>query len=274
MRQIVKKDFVLIFLCLLATVFLFTNLGNVYLWQDEATTAVLAKNTLKFGIPRAFDGTNLVTNIYTDLCKYKGWRYEPWFQFYLVAASFWLLGENTFAARFPFAVFGAASLILCYFLAQGIFKNRLVSRLSVAFMLFSAPFFLYMRQCRWYALSLFFTLWLLLSYLDLMKKKKFSALGFIASSVLLFHSNYGIFFPVMAALGFHFIIFNRKNVEKNDIRKLLYCIFTIVVFTLPFFLYLASTEFSGAMTFGRTKGHLEFYIRVLNKYMLSYGFCF
>ena len=268
-----RKDFILILLCLLAAVILFTNLGNIYLWQDEAETAVLAKNTLKFGVPRAFDGENLITNIYEDSCMYKGWKYAAWLQFYLVAMSFWLFGETTFAARIPFALFGVGSVVMCYLLAQRLFKNRLLSRVSCAFMVFSGPFFLYMRQCRWYALTVFFTLWVLLSYLDLLERKRFSALGFIVSGILLFHSNYGIFFPVFIALGLHGLVFNRRFI-KNNVKGLLFYLFIIAIFTLPSLLYLGGAEYTGEMTFARTKGHAEFYFRVLNKYLFPCGLLF
>jgi len=273
-RQKTKIDITLIFFCALAAVILFTNLGNIYLWQDEATTAVLAKNTLEFGVPRAFDGTNLITTIYSDACMYKGWRYAPWLQFYITALSFRLFGVNTFAARFPFAILGVASIALCYLLSQRLFHNRRVSRFSAAFMLFSAPFFLYMRQCRWYALAIFFTLWLLISYLDLIEKKRFSAWGFMLSAVFLFHSNYAIFFPVFGAVCFHYIIFHIKNEGKVELKKALRYLLLIIMLTAPFFIFFTNLECRGQMTFLRTKGHLEFYIRVLNKYLFPLAFLF
>lgn len=262
----------LIMFCFAGAVILFANLGNIYLWQDEAETAVLARNTLEFGVPRAFDGTNLITNIYEDPCMYRGWKYAAWLQFYLVALCFRLIRESTFAARLPFAIFGVGSIALCYLLAERLFQKRFISRASAAFMLFSAPFFLYMRQCRWYALTVFFTLWLLISYLDLMEKKRFSAWGFILSGIFLFHSNYGIFFPVFFAVSFHYIVFHRKAAVKIGIKEILCCCLAIAVFTLPFLLYLGSMEYGGHMSFLRTKGHLEFYIRVLNKYLLPFSF--
>lgn len=274
MGQKAEKDFMLVLFCLFAAVLLLANLGNIYLWQDEATTAVLGKNTLRFGIPRTFDGVNLVTTIYSDPCRDSGWKYASWLQFYLVAFSLRLLGENTFAARLPFAILGVAGVALCYLLAERLFQSRLVSRFSAAFMLFSAPFFLYMRQCRWYALSVFFTLWLLISYLDLIKKRRFSAWGFILSSILLFHSNYGIFFPVFAAVGSHYIMFYAKGARKIEPGKVLGYFSAIVLFTVPFMLYFVNLECSGQMTFLRTKGHLEFYIRVLNKYLFPFAFLF
>ena len=37
------------------------RLGDRCLWQDEAETALLGKNILRFGRPIAFDGTNVVS---------------------------------------------------------------------------------------------------------------------------------------------------------------------------------------------------------------------
>ena len=45
----------------LAALLLLWGLGNSYLWQDEAATAVLAQRTLRYGRPLAYDGVNLIT---------------------------------------------------------------------------------------------------------------------------------------------------------------------------------------------------------------------
>ena len=45
-----------------AAVLLFWRLGAIYLWQDEANTAVLAVRMLKYGKPLAYDGVNLLSN--------------------------------------------------------------------------------------------------------------------------------------------------------------------------------------------------------------------
>jgi len=55
----------LFLLFLLACIFfLFMNLGNIYLWHDEASTALVGKNILKFGIPKAYDGKNYLLGSY------------------------------------------------------------------------------------------------------------------------------------------------------------------------------------------------------------------
>src|SRR6187455_1783146 len=110
---------------ILAGVLLFWRLGAVYLWQDEANTAVLAVRMLKFGKPLAYDGVNLLTNdnfaaedrstvgsrttnpraavdyviARGDLKPDTSWIFHPWGQFVAAAASIRLLGQTTIAAR-------------------------------------------------------------------------------------------------------------------------------------------------------------------------------
>src|SRR5437667_11733023 len=94
---------------------IFTNLGSGYLWADEGDTAVLASNILKFGVARAWDGVTFMDSdfgarVNNDLVMVS----SPWLQYYIAAASFWRFGENTFAARFPFAFRGCLTVLLVY----------------------------------------------------------------------------------------------------------------------------------------------------------------
>src|SRR6187399_2461584 len=104
-----------------AAVLLFWRLGAIYLWQDEANTAVLAVRMLKSGKPLAYDGVNLLSNdnfaaedrveIGTrtanpkaavdyiigrgDLKADMSWIFQPWGQFVVAAASIQALGQTT-----------------------------------------------------------------------------------------------------------------------------------------------------------------------------------
>ena len=51
---------IMIILALAAFLLLF-GLDNRPFWQDEAETAGLAKNVLKYGVPRAYDGVNIIS---------------------------------------------------------------------------------------------------------------------------------------------------------------------------------------------------------------------
>jgi hypothetical protein len=48
-------------LLLLAALLIFANLDDRRLWDDEAETALLAKSTLRFGVPVAWDGVTRIS---------------------------------------------------------------------------------------------------------------------------------------------------------------------------------------------------------------------
>src|SRR5437016_10374446 len=104
---------------------IFTNLGSGYLWADEGDTAVLASNILKFGVPKAWDG---VTFMDSDFGARENEQLvmvsSPWVQYYVTAASFLVFGQNTFAARFPFALSGWLWTLVGYFIVWQITVNR------------------------------------------------------------------------------------------------------------------------------------------------------
>src|SRR5437868_2376079 len=113
---------------LISAVFIFTNLGTDYLWEDEGDTAALASNILKFGVPKAWDGAAFLDSdhgarLNRDLVMVT----HPCVQYYLAAGSFLLFGQNTLAARLPFA-FGAWMSILClYFFVWRCVGSRLAA---------------------------------------------------------------------------------------------------------------------------------------------------
>ena len=77
------------------------NLGNHYLWQDEAQAALLGRTTLAHGIPIGYDGENSLSQLQgRELGKNNIYKHHPWIQAYLPAASFAIFGESTFSARF------------------------------------------------------------------------------------------------------------------------------------------------------------------------------
>ena len=63
----------------LSAFLLFYQLGQRPFWQDEAETACLAKNVLKYGLPRVTDGVNIISQEQgreygPDLI----WAWSPW----------------------------------------------------------------------------------------------------------------------------------------------------------------------------------------------------
>src|SRR5688572_6612924 len=83
------SGFLPILLIFLGFIVVFPNLGNRYLWDDEAETAILSRNILKYGVPKAYDGVNLVSQLCgEEFGSDYVWRNHPWLPMYLTAASF------------------------------------------------------------------------------------------------------------------------------------------------------------------------------------------
>ncbi|MDP3703262.1 MAG: glycosyltransferase family 39 protein, partial [Candidatus Omnitrophota bacterium] len=260
-------DWVIVGLLGIAALFLFTNLDSGYLWQDEAETAVLARNTLQFGYPRAFDGRNYVA-IESAIGYGPGtaWVYSPWLPFYLLAAVFAVAGESTVAARFPFAVFGCLSVWLTWRLARRLTPDRWIQRLSVALVVCSVPFLLHMRQCRYYSLTTVLLLAICLSYLHFLTQPTRGRsvwLGILVA--LLFHTNFGLVLPVIGAMLIHQVRWGTRMTQ----RWLLSAGGVGAALTVPWALaFYRPGAFTGTMTAQRLMDHAEYYVRVTNKYLM------
>src|ERR1700730_6299212 len=121
--------------------FIFTNVGLDYLWEDEGDTAALAVNILKLGVPKAWDGSAFLDSdhgarLNHDLVMVT----HPWVQYYLAAGSFVVFGQNTFAARIPFALTAWMSILLVYFFLWGMTQNRIAAFSAAALLAVSVQF--------------------------------------------------------------------------------------------------------------------------------------
>ncbi|MFQ5901844.1 MAG: ArnT family glycosyltransferase [Thermodesulfobacteriota bacterium] len=168
-----KDHIIFLAVLMLASILLFKNLGNIYLWQDEAETAVISQNILKFSLPMAWDGRNLVSQSPDEELHNSEyvWVQHPWFQYYVTALSFFIFGKSTFAARFPFALFGLLSIVFVYYLTLQLTKEKGTSLFAGFLSAISLPLILYSRQCRYYSAVMFFSLLAIYS-LTVMKEGK------------------------------------------------------------------------------------------------------
>ncbi len=221
-------------------VLIFTNLGSDYLWEDEGDTAALASNILKFGVPKAWDGGAFLDSdhgarLNRDLVMVT----HPWIQYYLSAASFLVFGENTFAARIPFAIAGWMSILFVYLFVWRLFGNRLTAFSAAALLVFSVQFLLYAKQCRYCALNMLLVVWLFWTFFKMNSAR--DCVLFILASVFLFHTHpYGIA-PVVA-LGALSLIYRPFVIQR---RWILFATPAIALLTLPW-LALSSLSSSGS----------------------------
>jgi hypothetical protein len=210
-----------LFLALLALVsfLLLYNLDYRPFWQDEAETACLARNVLKFGTPRAFDGINLISQ---EEGREAGadhlWRWSPWMQIYLTAGAFYLAQPSTTAGRFPFAVLGILCVCLTYLLIKRHFRDLLWARLAAALLGLSVPFLMYSRQCRYYSLATLLVLGSLYAFRMDWQQRWGPALLLLISFGLLFHANYLLFFTYGAAfLAAAILLYHRELPVKRTL---------------------------------------------------------
>jgi len=210
----------------LAAVLLLWNLGERYLWQDEANTAVLALRMLESGKPLCYDGVNLLTNdnfaaedpasleerarnpeaavaYYVrrgDMKPDTAWIYQPWGQFVVAAASLAALGRTTLAARLPFALAGLATVALLYLLVRRACRSALMAGIASTLLTFNAYWVLHSRQCRYYPLSSLFLVLTLLAYLRWQRGARGGAAGFVLTAWCWFQIDYGTVWPVFGIL--------------------------------------------------------------------------
>lgn len=189
---------------LLTVIFTFLvtpHLGARVLWQDEAETALVAKQMVKsnYWLPNAYDGQGPVSQDWNYQFSVSPlWRWHPWLQFYVTALSFKFFGISALTARLPFVIAGI--LFFWYwidFVKKRGPKNRLFYFLAVGLVMTSVPLLLHIRQARYYSLALLFTLITVDGYLTILKRLHpeepqgvtlISSLKYIFGSIFLFHS--------------------------------------------------------------------------------------
>jgi 4-amino-4-deoxy-L-arabinose transferase-like glycosyltransferase len=271
-RAAPRVDPVLIAVLLLGACFLFANLGQRALWTDEAETALLARNVMRFGLPLAFDGVHYVSQQGVagreDFGEDLLWVLSPWLQLYVAAGSFAALGESPLAARLPFALAGLASVLLLYRLARTAFGDRRVARLAALLLVCCVPFLLHARQCRYYPLVICTAIAAVHAYLRLLQGRPRAALWLTLSLALLFHSNYGAFIPLAAGLALHGLAFARP---RPGLGPALAIGAGVAASTAPWALYARIDRTSSLVDPSHFAFHLLNHLIVMNNYLLPFA---
>lgn len=255
----------------IASLFLFLgNLGNQYLWDDEAETALVSKTILTHGIPLAYDGKNYFSQqMGSDYTKNYVWRWHPWLQFYVCAAFFGLFGVSTFVARLPFALFGIGTVFMTYVFCKVLWKNRKLATVSVLLLLICVPFIILSRQCRYYSMVSFFSLAGLYAYVCMLDNKKYSSVFFVLSSILLFHTLYIYCVTLLATVVLYASLFHR-----NRLRELLTAAACVILVTIPWIIWLSSMQYSQRygtewLNFQRVAAFTGYYLHMISRYIFS-----
>ncbi len=264
----------LVFLCfLIATILLLKNLGNMYLWTDEANSAVPAKNILQFGYPSNFDGRNIVQHYWNydgELKLSPFYRTTTWLHLYVAALSFKLLGINTFAARFPFALIGLGVIISLFLLLRKYKADKFIINTSVLLLTLNVFFLIHMRQCRYYSMATLFTLLAAWAYLDFYQNGKKTK--FIIYSVLLFLSMHSAYPILMLAVAIHALLFFKRGIIKGLLIAWGWMSLVVVPVIIFLRLWERPIDLMGLGHYFKGMAHLRLlsYLVYLNDYMIPF----
>ena len=76
-----------------------------------------------------------------------------------------------------------------YLLARRVFNDWTTAHLAAASLLFSVPFLLHVRQCRYYSLAIFASIWILYFFFSLRERPRLGAAGLALSLTMLLHTS-------------------------------------------------------------------------------------
>ncbi len=221
----------------LALLLLFWGLGEKYLWQDEAATAVLGDRMLKSGRPLAWDGKNFISNdlfsekdsrhinevaktpqeavdYFVKRGDYKAdsaWKFHPWGQFVAAAAGLKIFGHSTVGARLPFALAGFATIAILYFLVRRAFDSTPIALVAAFLLVLNTYWILHSRQARYYPLATFTLVLTLAAYAHWQRGGRWGTAAFVAAAWSFFNVDYGTVVPVLVVLFVDAMAANRKT---------------------------------------------------------------
>jgi len=160
-----------LFLIILFSFSLFTNIQYPLMWGDEAETAVFSSRILKFGYPKVHDGKNVMNFLLqTDKSvgikqKYDVYVGLPWLQYYFGTLGIKLsqfasgLYQQTGLIRIPFAGIGLLGVILFPLIIVGLcsgwVKKLIAVNIFLLLELVSIPLVLHLREVRSYPITVF-----------------------------------------------------------------------------------------------------------------------
>jgi len=250
------KHLPVVIILIAASILILMNLGNIYLWQDEAQTACIAKTILTHGVPLGYDGKNCFSQeLRKEYGKNYAWRWHTWLPFYVLAGFFAAFGTSTFVCRLPFALFGIGTIILTYYFGKALWGERRAGLLAAILLILSVPFLLLARQCRYYAPMAFFSIAGLYAYTAMLDRRRGAPVIFVAASVLLFHTNYISYGALAATVIAHALIFRRDR-----LRPALLASAVGAILVLPWAIWLATMPYremhAGHVFDFRTKAYL------------------
>lgn len=248
-KKLTKYNVIFIVIIVLLYLLALTNISSRTMFVDESIEAMLGRNVIKYGVPKAWDGKNLIMaevngNEFNEDFIYvrKNWvsNYIAAFGQH-IANTFNLSVYNSVAImRILFALIGICGAIGFFYLCKELTTNKVIPLVALSLFAFSIPLLLYIRSIYYLAPTLTCMIMSILFYIKFIKKrmKKYLCL-FTFFSVLLFHSFYPYFIITMATLAIVFFLFDFKKemLRERVFKQIIISVIVILLFTIPWYIY-------------------------------------
>ena len=163
--------------------------------------------------------------------------YRTWIPYYLQSISLYFFGNNTFAARLPFAVAGFFSIWCLYHLTIRLTQEKSVAVFATTFLATCVPALLYFRTARYVAIPILLTPILLSFYINIFENKKWNPIPFTITSIIFFHTMYVEFAGLIIGMLIHLFIY-RNEVTPDNLRKIKIPAAITTLLCLPWLLFL------------------------------------
>lgn len=228
--------YIIIFTFLFSGYLSLKNLGATYFWDDEAETGIIAKNLITTGKLTGWDGRNLYATRTGNALDENLRPINPPLYFYVCAASFKIFGISEWAGRFPSVIAGLLAIAVMMRLLKLEFgKNEWLWFYSLGFLILSPSFFLNIRQCRYYAFAMLFSLLIFYFYKRCLVKKRISYFIFLSLfSILLFYTHYLLLAAFSLSIIVYHFLFHRKDLEIKEWWKVLVAVAIFLIGTVPY----------------------------------------
>lgn len=223
---------ILVVILLIAALFSFANLGDRLLWQDEAEIAIVARNISQTKVPSAWDGRNIVSQQSgSEFGDDFVWRWSAWGTHYLAYLGMKIFGETPFGFRSLFALFGVLTVLALYFAASSWTGNKHLALLACALLLLSVPFFLHVRQCRYYPVIAFLGI-IAMGFYPKLQNTHAKIVFIISSAVMAYFNELSLAF-LMASLFIYSFLFDS---DRKQWLRLISCQIAVLLLALPQFM--------------------------------------
>jgi hypothetical protein len=253
-RLFFKSHLALTLLLPIAFLIIFTGLDDSVLQVDEGADTFVSTTISKHGLPMHSDGVNH-TMLYADI--FDGvFVYRTWIPYYLQSISLYFFGNNTFAARLPFAVTGFFSIWCLYHLAIRLTQEKSVAIFAATFLATCVPALLYFRTSRYVAIPILLTPILLSFYIDIFEKKKWNPIPFTVTSIIFFHTMYVEFAGLITGMLIHLFIY-RKEVAPDNLKKIKFPAAITALLCLPWLLFIPTLSQQIAEFYTSTSPYID-----------------